>query len=178
MRRGITAFFAVLLAFLLLSACGAAPQGRQVTAGMPDSPETPAPSPDPTARPTSAPSLSPVPGVDAPWYDARNTELFELIKRDGPARSDAEIRVAIDQMFIDPDKPMVALTFDDGPMPGVTDKILDILERYHVRATFFVCGWRFQQKCMQDIARRMVSLGCEIGNHTMDHADLSKQNIV
>jgi len=119
-----------------------------------------------------------VPRVDAPWYEERNKQLFALIQRDAPDRSEEEIRVAIDQMYIDPDKPMIALTFDDGPMPGVTDKILDVLEQYHARATFFVCGWRFQQDCMKDIARRMVTLGCEIGNHTFEHADISKQNIV
>ena len=178
MRRGTTALFVVFLALLLLCACGTTPQMQQVALVTSALPMTPAPSPTPTPSPVPTPSPSPVPCLDAPWYDARNAELFTLIKRDAPDRSDEEIRVAIDQMFIDPDKPMIALTFDDGPMPGVTDKILDILEEHHVRATFFVCGWRFQQDCMKDIARRMVTLGCEIGNHTMEHADLSKQNIV
>ena len=178
MRRGIAAFFAGLLTLCLFSGCGVAPQMQLAAAVETALPMTPSPSPTTIPSPAPTPSPSPVPRVDAPWYEARNKQLFALIKRDAPDRTDDEIRVAIDQMYIDPNKPMIALTFDDGPMPGVTDKILDILEQYHARATFFVCGWRFKQDCMKDIARRMVTLGCEIGNHTFEHADLSKQNIV
>ncbi len=71
---------------------------------------------------------------------------------------------------------MVALTFDDGPVPGVTDKILDILEKYNARATFFVCGWRFKLEENRDSIRRAVALGCEIGNHTWAHDDMQDQN--
>ncbi|NLI54785.1 MAG: polysaccharide deacetylase family protein [Clostridiales bacterium] len=126
------------------------------------------------------PSPTPVPRVNAPWYRERNTALFSLIQRDGCCASDAEIDAAIERMYIDPDKPMVALTFDDGPIPGVTDRILDVLEQYNARATFFVCGWRFRDNDhVKSIARRAVALGCEIGNHTWGHEDLQKlHNIV
>jgi peptidoglycan/xylan/chitin deacetylase (PgdA/CDA1 family) len=73
---------------------------------------------------------------------------------------------------------MVALSFDDGPVAGVTDKILTILQKYNVRATFFVCGWRFSKKENQEMLRRMAALGCEIGNHTWSHADLNELNCV
>ncbi|MEZ4508842.1 MAG: polysaccharide deacetylase family protein [Eubacteriales bacterium] len=93
--------------------------------------------------PPEATSMSARPSdsvADAPWYKQRNTQLRNVMRRYNPALTRAEINQAVYRMRIDPAKPMVALTFDDGPMPGVTDKILDILERYDARATFFVCG--------------------------------------
>ncbi len=70
---------------------------------------------------------------------------------------------------VDPSRPMVALTFDDGPS-RVTPRILDTLEQYNARATFFVVGR--QVNSYYENMRRAVSLGCEIGNHTVSHASL------
>ena len=75
---------------------------------------------------------------------------------------------------IDPDKPMLALTFDDGPS-GYTEDILDQLERYDARATFFVVGERVSDYA--STIQRAHSLGCEIGNHSWSHPDLSSISI-
>lgn len=72
---------------------------------------------------------------------------------------------------IDPKKPMVALTYDDGPYSPVTNRILDTLEKYNARATFFIVGSRVS--AYEDCLRRSVSLGCEIGNHTYNHTILT-----
>ncbi|MCL2628097.1 MAG: polysaccharide deacetylase family protein [Oscillospiraceae bacterium] len=74
---------------------------------------------------------------------------------------------------IDPELPMVALTFDDGPVK-YTDQILDILERHDAVATFYVIG--SQVNTWKDTMLRAVEMGCEIGNHTMNHRNLRKQN--
>lgn len=79
---------------------------------------------------------------------------------------------------IDPNKPMVALTYDDGPYTPVTNKILDALEKNNGRATFFVVGSRVSS--YSDCVKRAHSLGCEIGNHTYNHkilTGLSKSGI-
>ncbi len=69
---------------------------------------------------------------------------------------------------VDATKPMVALTFDDGPgYNHSSDKILDILEKYGARATFFMVGQNAQDH--PDNLKRKVALGCELGNHTWDH---------
>lgn len=62
---------------------------------------------------------------------------------------------------------MVCLTFDDGPYSPVTNRILDVLEKYGGHATFFVVGNRVPQ--YKSCVTRAESLGCEIGNHTYDH---------
>ncbi len=66
---------------------------------------------------------------------------------------------------------VVALTFDDGPNARTTPKLLDVLERAHVRATFFVVGRAVLRR--PDIVRRMLRDGDEIGNHTQTHAHLN-----
>jgi peptidoglycan/xylan/chitin deacetylase (PgdA/CDA1 family) len=67
----------------------------------------------------------------------------------------------------------VALTFDDGPNPPYTDRILDVLERERVRATFFVVGRA--AAAYPATLRRMAKDGDSIGNHTWDHSHLLLQ---
>lgn len=71
----------------------------------------------------------------------------------------------------DPDKPAIALTFDDGPGPR-TMELLDTLEQYGAHATFFMLGQKVGS--YQDAVKKMEEIGCELGNHSYDHADLSK----
>ena len=69
---------------------------------------------------------------------------------------------------LNPNKPMVALTFDDGPNYSSTSLILDTLEKYNARATFFVVGCNVYGKNAQAM-KRAYEMGCEIGNHTYSH---------
>ncbi|WP_416327669.1 polysaccharide deacetylase family protein [[Eubacterium] hominis] len=72
---------------------------------------------------------------------------------------------------IDKDKPMVALTFDDGPSKKYTASILDALKEYNASATFFVLGSNAENA--PDLLQRMVLEGNEIGNHTFSHKQLT-----
>lgn len=64
----------------------------------------------------------------------------------------------------------LAITFDDGPNPAVTPKLLDLLDRYQAKATFFVIG-RFVRQC-PDLVRETSARGHAIGNHTDTHPNL------
>jgi peptidoglycan/xylan/chitin deacetylase (PgdA/CDA1 family) len=66
----------------------------------------------------------------------------------------------------------VALTFDDGPNPRTTPRILATLREQDVKATFFVVGSQVEKH--PDLLRQIVEEGHVIGNHTYDHANLSK----
>jgi len=70
------------------------------------------------------------------------------------------------------DKRQVALTFDDAPDDNFTPKVLDVLKREGIRATFFVVGNRVEQH--PEIVKRMIAEGHIIGNHSYDHPDFSK----
>lgn len=72
---------------------------------------------------------------------------------------------------LDPKKPAVALTYDDGPHPTVTHDILDVLQKYNAKATFFVVGSRINS--YKDCIIREAQMGCEIANHTYNHTTLS-----
>ena len=74
---------------------------------------------------------------------------------------------------IDTGKKMIALTFDDGPgYNKSSDKILDVLEKYGARATFFMVGQN--AKDHPENIKRKVALGCELGNHTWNHNHYGK----
>jgi len=64
----------------------------------------------------------------------------------------------------------VALTFDDGPHPKNTLKILELLKKYDAKATFFMLGNRVD--FYPDIVKEIANQGHELGNHTWDHNDL------
>lgn len=65
------------------------------------------------------------------------------------------------------DQNKIALTFDDGPHPKQTYKILDILEKYDIKATFFVVGVNAEN--YPEPLKEIVKRGHEIGNHTYSH---------
>ena len=71
---------------------------------------------------------------------------------------------------IDPEKPMIALTFDDGPSEQ-TDRIVKVLAQYNARATFCVVGNRTESYAA--VLKRTVAQGNEIATHTWDHTKLT-----
>jgi peptidoglycan-N-acetylglucosamine deacetylase len=68
----------------------------------------------------------------------------------------------------------VYFTFDDGPTPGVTEQALDLLKRYHAKATFFCLGKNAEMNAA--LLQRTITEGHSIGNHTFDHPDGWKTN--
>lgn len=82
-----------------------------------------------------------------------------------------EGKVTSEKFYVDPTKPMLALTFDDGP-GAETEKLLEVLEKYNARATFFMVGTRVPQH--PETIKKMQEIGCELGNHTSDHQNLTK----
>lgn len=73
---------------------------------------------------------------------------------------------------IDPTRPMVALTYDDGPSSTATPRILKCLQDNGGRATFFMVGKQVVKS--PDVLKQMVAQGCEVANHTYDHTLMTK----
>jgi peptidoglycan/xylan/chitin deacetylase (PgdA/CDA1 family) len=90
----------------------------------------------------------------------------------------ANLRMAWDLALGRPNAHEILFTFDDGPNPGTTDRLLNILDRAHYKAVFFVCGWRFEtEEPMRSRARALLrdefARGHIIGNHTVHHPNMA-----
>lgn len=79
--------------------------------------------------------------------------------------------ISKEKVAIDPKKPMIALTFDDGPGPR-TSELLNQLKKYNAHATFFMLGKNV--KLYPDAVKQMLKDGNELGNHSYDHQQLTK----
>ncbi len=73
---------------------------------------------------------------------------------------------------LDPSKPMIALTYDDGPQTSVGNRIMNVMNQYGGKCTFFMVGDRVPSHAAE--VRRMASEGFEVANHTQNHKYLNK----
>lgn len=74
---------------------------------------------------------------------------------------------------LDQSKPTIAITFDDGPNATTTMEVLDILEKYQVRASFFLIGTNINDESAKSV-KRAFDLGCDIENHSKTHSYMDK----
>lgn len=70
----------------------------------------------------------------------------------------------------EPDK-CIALTFDDGPNTTTTNQVLDVLEQYNAKGTFFLIGRNINEESAASV-KRAYEMGCEIGNHSQTHSNM------
>ena len=114
------------------------------------------------------------------WFENKRDVLAVLVSKDKRRievyKSEVDAYISLGWMptqasVINPSKPMVAITFDDGPNAKHTNRILDALQFYNARATFFVLGSLAENN--PDILRKMKDMGCQIGNHTYNHPQLT-----
>ncbi|MFJ3983199.1 polysaccharide deacetylase family protein [Streptomyces fungicidicus] len=101
---------------------------------------------------------------------APTTEVPKKILEGGPV---IDARAGTAQGLSVPDHRLV-LTFDDGPDPEWTPKVLDVLKKHDAHAVFFVTGTMASR--YPDLVKRMVDEGHEIGLHTFNHPDLALQS--
>ena len=89
------------------------------------------------------------------------------------AGGDPRKLVAYSSAYVD--GPYIAITFDDGPNPETTPRLLKMLEQRGIKATFFVLGSRAVQS--PAIIRQMIAQGHEVANHSWDHPQLTKLSV-
>lgn len=70
---------------------------------------------------------------------------------------------------------LIALTFDDGPNTTTTNDVLDILEEYNAKASFFLIGNNINEESAQSV-KRAYDMGMEIDNHSKTHGNMSKMS--
>jgi peptidoglycan/xylan/chitin deacetylase (PgdA/CDA1 family) len=91
----------------------------------------------------------------------------------GPASGAPPLPLGVGRVVwsVEVDEPVFALTFDDGPDPAFTPRILEILDERSLRATFNMMGWNASRHA--SLAAEVVDAGHEVGNHTWSHRNLA-----
>ena len=159
MKRSWAAALAVCI--LCGSLCGCVGKAQTVLFEMPAQPEP--------MMEELAPSPTDAVETDSLWEAIQ--EVAEVILPQEPDDLEAIPAYTAVSPDVDLSMPMVAVTYDDGPLDGCTNLILDILEENGARATFFIQGK--QAALYPELVKRAYGLGCEIGNHTYNHKDLT-----
>ena len=134
----------LMIPVLLLSACARKPKELEVTEG----------------------ELS----IAPPAATAVPVETAAPVETEAPVETAAPEEATVARS-VDPDKKMIALTFDDGPGAG-TQRILDALDEVDGRATFCMVANRLNEYART--ARKVAAQGSEIATHTWDHPNLTK----
>lgn len=89
----------------------------------------------------------------------------------------SKLKKSITLRILDKKKPMIALTFDDGPSIAYTTRIVNQLEKYNARATFFVLGVQLQSKEAKKLVAKSAKYGNEIASHTYSHKNLATLSV-
>lgn len=108
--------------------------------------------------------------TSAPETSAETTAQTDETASSAPEGGDTVKRIDYE---LDPSKPTIAITFDDGPNATTTMEILDVLEKYQVRASFFLIGTNINDESAKSV-KRAYDLGCDIENHSKTHSYMDK----
>lgn len=100
-------------------------------------------------------------------------ETTALTAKESVTTAETEVAYARIEYEIDPEKPMIALTFDDGPNITTTVQVLDMLEKYQVTASFFLIGNNINDSSAK-VVKRAYDMGCEIDNHSKTHSYMNQ----
>ena len=127
---------------------------------------------DPESTETSAPETTAPESIEtsAPETSAETTAQPDETVASAPEGGDTVKRIDYE---LDPSKPTIAITFDDGPNATTTMEILDVLEKYQVRASFFLIGTNINDESAKSV-KRAYDLGCDIENHSKTHSYMDK----
>lgn len=156
-RSAKTAAAALLIVFSLLTgACGTVPPGPSAT---PPQPSSARPGPGGSESPTEGTTASSPPASSQPPASSRPPESQEPEK---PAVNCKKLKC-------------IALTYDDGPSPETTPKLIKILKKHDVKATFFQLGSLASQ--YPEIVKDIHEQGSELANHSWDHDSLDRKSV-
>lgn len=149
---------ATLIAALCLAGCSSA--NTSSLASQPDESSTSA---------TVSSSDESISSAEQSKQDTSATDSSEAVSS-SDSESSAVKRIDYE---LDTSKPTIAITFDDGPNATTTMEVLDILEKYQVRASFFLIGTNINDESAKSV-KRAFNLGCDIENHSKTHSYMDK----
>ncbi len=107
-------------------------------------------------------------GLDSPGWEQHSRDIVSFVS--------PKVKVIKNRYFsIKTSKKVIAMTFDDGPVLSNTTRLLDLLKKRKIKATFYVVGEMVRDN--PQLLRRMIAEGHEIGNHTVKHGNLARMSI-
>jgi len=119
------------------------------------------------------PPSQPKAQVDKYWQAAEHEVYKSIPELNAQHRNELAGGIALRKLMKgNPAKRQIAITFDDGPHPAYTPKLLAILKQYNAKATFFVVGEKAE--LYPDLIRAELAGGHAVGNHTYHHINLTK----
>ncbi|MDE7234285.1 MAG: polysaccharide deacetylase family protein, partial [Ruminiclostridium sp.] len=154
------AAFLLSFAFLGISACAA--QTAETAAATTTAETTPAP------QETSG--TTPAETTEAITPASKETSETTPSESAVPTEETAEKEETVTQ---ETERKVIALTFDDGPNTTTTNEVLDVLEKYGIKASFFLIGNNIDDESAKAV-KRAYDMGCEIGNHSRSHSYMDK----
>lgn len=101
------------------------------------------------------------------------TSLFYTLMKEDQALYQPSDLVHPVRHYVDVNRPMVSLTFDDGPVKKNTELAIELLNTYDARATFFMLGFRMERN--HEVVLDVLNSGHEIASHTYNHPDLTEK---
>lgn len=141
----------------------------QAVAGVPTDKKTPEAAPPPPAdREKTTPVKEKAPATTKPSPTATATKAPPPVQAAKPATDKTDKPAGPGQSLRTTGSEVVALTFDDGPDPVQTPRILELLDKYQVKAVFCLVGTQVERH--PDIVRQIVAEGHTLCNHTWDHS--------
>lgn len=112
--------------------------------------------------------------VDIPEFDIEVAVPLKYMQTELGKNFGYTNELYVKPRYVDPDRPMIAMTFDDGPNIKTTSIIMDTLEYYDGAGTFFCLGERLRQDKEIPFIKEAIEDGHEYGSHTQSHKDLTK----
>lgn len=128
-----------------------------------------------TPAPTTTVNAAATPTVTTPNSAAEPTPIGDSTPSTAAKNNDWSVhssQIRFSRVYVK--GKYIAMTFDDGPSATDTPRLLDILAKRHIHVTFFVVGENAAR--YPKILKREVAQGCEIGNHSWSHPQLSKMS--
>lgn len=124
---------------------------------------------------TAETAAVPAETVETTAAETAETAEPETSAETAPAPTEASGATAAEKEEIMPDseRKVIALTFDDGPNTTTTNEVLDVLEKYGIKASFFLIGDNIDDESAKAV-KRAYDMGCEIGNHSRTHSYMDK----
>ncbi len=109
--------------------------------------------------------------------EATTTEATTAVETTTTTATEAvAITSETEETTVETEKKYIALTFDDGPNTTTTNEVLDVLEQYGIKGSFFLIGNNINDESAKSV-KRAYDMGCDIGNHSKSHPYMNELSV-